>query len=392
MISFGCCMKIVFIIPSITNFHTFLNELSDSLLKDGHKVYLIAGEKPVVKGESPYSDLIDCEWIKMEFPRSLQPQKHFITARKIDNIIQDIHPDLIHVHFSAAMFTVSLAKKPNWPQVIATIHGLAWPTRKGRSKLILKKAEISSAKKMDQVIVLNKDDLIKLKDNGVHNSHIITNYGIGCNTDQFDQEKINSDAKSSLKRKFKIKDNDIVFIFIGRQTQFKGFNKVIRAFMQIYHSRSPYHLLLIGENDYIHKSGLNAIEESLLSQIPSIHQIGWKANIETFLAIADINVFPSSREGLPVNLMESLSMGIPVITIDSRGCNEIINHNENGIILEDDSVESLSSAMKHLGENFVLRSKLSQNGLLKRADYDRSIFIKKQKEFYSTFIHQENDV
>lgn len=385
-------MKIVFIIPSITNFHTFLSELNDDLLKKGHKVYLIAGEKPIVKGESPYPGTISCEWIKIEFPRNLQPHKHLLSARKIDSIIQDIKPDLIHVHFSAAMFTVSLAKKSNWPPVIATIHGLAWPTRKGQSRLILKKAEISSAKKMDQVFVLNKGDLVSLKENGVANAKILSDFGIGCNIHSFDRQKINPNSISALKRKLRIKESDVVFIFIGRQTQFKGYNKVIRAFMNIYHTRSPYHLLLIGENDYIHKSGLNPIEESLIPQIPSIHQIGWKANIENFLAIADINVFPSSREGLPVNLMESLSMGIPVITINSRGCNEIIKHNENGIILENDSVECLCKAMKHLGENFVSRSKLSQNGLLKRAAYDRSLFIKKQVEFYSDFLSQSIDV
>lgn len=385
-------MKIVFIIPSITNFHTFLSELNESLINEGHQVYLIAGEKPIVKGESPYSDHTSCEWFKIEFPRNFQPHKHLLAARKIDQIIQGINPDLVHVHFSAAMFTVSLAKKANWPPVIATIHGLAWPTRKGQSKTLLKKAEITSAKKMDQVLVLNQDDLQKLHGNGLTNAKILTTYGIGCNIHQFDRNQLDPKSIASLKRKFNIADNDIVFIFIGRQTQFKGFNKVIQAFMRIYHSRSSYHLLLIGENDYIHKSGLNPVEESLISQIPAIHQLGWRSNIEHFLAIADINVFPSSREGLPVNIMESLCMGIPVITINSRGCNELIVQNENGIILEDDSVDSLSKAMKHLAENLVLRNRLSQNGLLKREDYDRKLFIDKQIEFYANTLSQSIDV
>lgn len=378
-------MKIVFIIPSITNFHTFLSELCDSLIANGDEVFLLAGEKPIVQGSSPYPESISCKWIKIDFPRNFQPKKHLLAARHIDKNIQKIKPDLIHVHFSAAMFTVSLAKKQNWPPVIATIHGLAWPTRKGRAKLILKRAELNAASKMDKVIVLNNEDLSLLKNHGISNAELLFKYGIGCNTSIFDPSIVDEIASQSLKDKFNIQPDDIVFIFIGRQTNFKGYDKVIRAFMKIYHSKSKFHLLLIGDKDFIHKSGLNPVEESLVSHIPAIHQIGWMANIENFLSIADINVFPSSREGLPVNLMESLSMGVPVITINSRGCNEIIKDDINGIVIKDNTTEELASSMKQLSENFVLRKKLGENGLKNRGDYDRKKYIIEQLDFYAKF-------
>jgi glycosyltransferase involved in cell wall biosynthesis len=378
-------MKIVFIIPSITNFHTFLSELNERLLAEGHQVYLFAGEKPIVEGNSPYPETVSCEWTKIDFPRSFQPKKHYLAARTIDQKIQEIKPDLVHVHFSAAMFTVSLAKKSNWPPVIATIHGLAWPTRSKSSQLLLKRAELSAAKKMDQLIVLNQEDLLLLTRNGIKNVSLLFEYGIGCNIDLFDLNRISSEAQKQLMAKLNINENDIVFIFIGRQTQFKGYDKVIRAFMKIYHTKSNNHLLLIGDKDFIHDSGLNPVEESLLENIPVIHQIGWRANIENYLAIADINVFPSNREGLPVNLMESLAMGVPVITINSRGCRDIINDKENGIIIKDESIESLATAMKQLSDNSVLRSSLSKNGIKKRTDYDRGKYIEKQIAFYKQF-------
>jgi len=378
-------MKIVFIIPSITNFHTFLSELNDRLLAEGHEVHLFAGEKPIVEGKSPYPEEVSCAWTKIDFPRSFQPKKHYLAARIIDQKIQEIKPDLVHVHFSAAMFTVSLAKKSNWPPVIATIHGLAWPTRSKSSQLLLKRAELSAAKKMDQLIVLNQEDLLLLTRNGIKKAALLFEYGIGCNIDLFDPQTINKAARRELKAKLNISQDDVVFIFIGRQTQFKGFDIVIRAFMKIYHTKSNFHLLLIGDKDFIHKSGLNPVEESLLENIPVIHQIGWRANIENYLAIADINVFPSNREGLPVNLMESLAMGVPVITIDSRGCRDIIKHGENGLVIENKGIGYLAAAMKQLSDNFVLRSSLSKNGIKKRTDYDRRKYIEKQIAFYKQF-------
>ena len=290
------------------------------------------------------------------------------------------------------MFTVSLAKKTNWPTLIATIHGLAWPSRKDSTKLILKRAELSAAKKMDQVIVLNKSDLDLLEESGIKNVQILFKYGIGCNIEKFDPLKTEQKAIEVLRETFNIKVGDKVFIFIGRQTRFKGFDKVIRAFMRIYHSTSSFHLLLIGDKDYIHDSGLSEIEESLITQIPAIHQIGWKENIQNYLAIADINVFPSSREGLPVNLMESLAMGVPVISIHSRGCNEIIDHNLNGLLMDDDSVETLAIAMKQLSDDFVLQRRLSQHGLANREVYDRKKYIELQLEFYSKYFKQNDAI
>src|SRR5690606_19226289 len=112
-------------------------------------------------------------------------------------------------------------------------------------------------------------------------------------------------------------EKDIVYVFIGRQTYFKGFNKVIQAFLKIYPEDKNQKLLLVGNVDNIHSTHLSPEEESILENHPGIINVGWQENVNEYLSISHINVFPSTREGMPVNLMESLSMGVPVITINS---------------------------------------------------------------------------
>ena len=382
-------MRILFIIPSITNYHTFLKELAKNLTDRGHQVILLAGEKAIVKGKSPYSDPINCEWVKINFSRSFQPQKHLQSSLQIDAQIKKYKPDIIHIHFSAAMFTSALARKSNWPITIATIHGLAWPSRSKRSRILLKHAEINSAKKMDEVFVLNKEDLNSLRENRVKNAALIPGKGIGCNIQDFDPEKTNPEIKLKLQKELGLKQDDIVFIFIGRQTHFKGFHLVIKAFMRIYHSKSNYKLLLLGDKDRIHSSGLNSTEEALIDIIPSIIKISWKANVAEYLALADINVFPSTREGLPVNLMESLSMGVPVITIDSRGCRDVVKNRFNGIVLKLDEVDDIADAMKQLAENSVLRKKLSVNAFNQRDQFDRKYYIQYQVDYYQKLVESK---
>jgi len=382
-------MRVLFIIPSITNYHTFLKELSQHLTDAGHKVFLLAGEKAIVKGKSPYSDPKNCEWVKINFPRSFQPQNHLQSSLQIDAQIKKFKPDIIHIHFSAAMFTSALARKKSWPITIATIHGLAWPSRSKKSRILLKHAELSSAKKMDEVFVLNKEDLYSIKKNGVNNAVLIPGKGIGCNIDDFDPKKINPELKIKLKKGLGLNSDDIVFIFIGRQTHFKGFHLVIRAFMRIYHSKSKFKLILLGDKDRIHSSGLNATEETLIDIIPSIIKISWKANVADYLALADINVFPSTREGLPVNLMESLSMGVPVITNDSRGCRDVVKDGFNGIVLRENEVDNIAEAMKQLAENSVLRNKLSDNAFNQREQFDRKYYIQYQVDYYQKMVQDQ---
>lgn len=382
-------MRVLFIIPSITNYHTFLKELSQKLSDTGHRVFLLAGEKAIVKGKSPYPDPKNCEWIKINFPRSFQPQNHLKSSLQIDKQIKKFKPDIIHIHFSAAMFTSALARKKNWPITIATIHGLAWPSRSKKSRILLKHAELNSAKKMDEVFVLNKEDLNSIKKNGVKNAALIPGKGIGCNIDDFDPKKINPQLKIELQKELGLNASDIVFIFIGRQTHFKGFHLVIRAFMRIYHSKSNYKLLLLGDKDRIHSSGLNSTEEALIDIIPSIIKISWKANVADYLTLADINVFPSTREGLPVNLMESLSMGVPIITNDSRGCRDVVNDGFNGIVLKENEVDDIAKAMKQLADNSVLRKKLSENAFNQREQFDRKKYIQYQVDLYKKLVKDQ---
>ncbi len=69
----------------------------------------------------------------------------------------------------------------------------------------------------------------------------------------------------------------------------------------------------------------------------------WQANVADWLSIADLCVFASERGGMPVCLMESLSMGVPVITANTRGCRDVVRDGVDGVVLDEPSGEDLGS-------------------------------------------------
>lgn len=371
-------MKIFFVIPSITNYFTFLEDLVNELADSGNEVYMATSTKHI-SDISCYQRELQCTLFDIDFPRGFAPMSHLRASRELNRVIQQTKPDLINVHFSAAVFTAALSKKKNWPVCTGTFHGLSFPIVTGWQKIVIGAAEQWSARQMDVSFVMTEDDReILEKTSGAKDVRTWRSYGLGCNLSYFDRDSIPADDAHALRRKLGIEASDFVFIFIGRQVHFKGFDKIVRAFLKLYQTRPHFKLILVGDKDNIHSNNLSKEEESAVRNCPGIISTGWQENVNEYLNISDVNVFPSIREGFPVNLMESLAMGVPVITINSRGCRDAVVHQIDGIVLEKNSVETLSEAMLEMYEQPEARRRYARNALRARFRFDRNRFIDEQ--------------
>jgi glycosyltransferase involved in cell wall biosynthesis len=63
---------------------------------------------------------------------------------------------------------------------------------------------------------------------------------------------------------------------------------------------------------------------------------------------ADVVVLPSYGEGLPRSLLEALACGKPVITTKAPGCREVVQHLENGVLVQPRSADDLASAFEYV--------------------------------------------
>lgn len=67
---------------------------------------------------------------------------------------------------------------------------------------------------------------------------------------------------------------------------------------------------------------------------------------------ADCFVNVSENEGLPLSIMEAMSFGIPVIATNVGGTGEIVNHGQNGFLLDKDySDEQLADLLRSFAQN-----------------------------------------
>ncbi|NND94680.1 MAG: glycosyltransferase [Flavobacteriales bacterium] len=374
----------LFIIPSITNYYTVLEDIVFELVTRGEKVFIASSKKHISKVDC-YERKVLGEFIEIDFPRGFEWDKHVKAAKQLRKIVSDIKPDIINVHFSAAMFTTAIAKTENWPFTVAMLHGLAFPMIKGWRKMAIGPAEKWASKKMDQLILLNEDDRFILEEFSDHeNIHVLKSFGIGCDLEKYNLDNISQQTRLLYKRRLGLRKEDFVFIFVGRQVHFKGFDKLIRAYLKLYGEHKNIKLLLVGAKDNIHSTNLTSEEELKVRQCPGIINVGWKENVHEYLSVADVNVFPSEREGMPVNLMESIAMGVPVITSDSRGCNEVVEDQVNGILLKRNDIDEICKNMLHLYENKLELERLSDGALRTRIKFDRRIFLDELLDFFES--------
>ncbi len=160
-----------------------------------------------------------------------------------------------------------------------------------------------------------------------------------------------------MRDKWKIPQDNFIFIFVGRLVKDKGINELIAAFSKLSKLKANISLLLVGpfEND------LDPLLPETLINIkknPNIFSVGYQNDVRPYFAIADALVFPSYREGFPNVVMQAGAMELPSIVTDINGCNEIVQNEINGILIPPKDMNALFEAMKLIVEDSVLYTKI----------------------------------
>ncbi len=251
-------MRLLLVIPSLASYD-FLHELCRDLVADGTEVHLACSPQlHWAKVQSPEEDGVRRHAIK--FARGMNPVHHLRAARELDRLVAAIRPDLVHVHFSAAIFTAALARQRAWPKTIGTFHGVAFLAMRGWKAALLRVMETWSAQALDSLWVLTDDDRENLRAAAPRAVvHRLPGFGLGCDLARFLPP--NDAEREALRSQFGIASGQVVFIFVGRFVAFKGFAIAARAFLRLATTHPAVRLLLVGARDGLHPTGQTAGEE-----------------------------------------------------------------------------------------------------------------------------------
>lgn len=268
---------------------------------------------------------------------------YFTFIREKPLIVHSITP-------KAGLLSMSAAYFAGVPIRMHTFTGLIFPTHTGFKRRILigmDKLLCLFASKIYPEGQGVKNDLVKY---GITNKplKILANGNVnGINPDYFNPEKFNEEQNESLRSSLNILKDEMLFIFVGRLVRDKGVNELVAGFKKCNADFPQVKLLLLGlTEDDLDPLYPETIEE--IKNNKSIIAAGFVTDVRAYLAISDVLILPSYREGFPNVVLQAGAMGLPSIVTDINGSNEIITNGENGLIIEVKNEKAIADAMELL--------------------------------------------
>jgi len=128
--------------------------------------------------------------------------------------------------------------------------------------------------------------------------------------------------------------------------------------------------------------GDGSLKESLQIKIDDlrlsdrIKLCGNVSDLHSRIKKARVFVMTSEFEGLSNALIEAMMMGLPCISTDYPGADEIIEHGVNGMIVPRNNVQALAEALKYILSDASVRQKLSEGAVKTASSYKTEIVMK----------------
>lgn len=259
---------------------------------------------------------------------------------KIKSAINNINPDIVHIHGAADKYCIPIMTfHPRKRVVIQTIHNdIKSSYYDLLHKFIIGFLGILNRIKFVTISKKNHEDFSFYYPR-ISNELIYNGRSQLSKSPQFDivKNEINSMKKN---------ESTSVLLHIGRCDTQKNQTLLVKAFNSWKELGANAILLICG-------SGFDSDLGKELKKISkeNIFYIGSKQNVADYLLCCDAFVLSSSYEGMPITVIEAMSLNIPILSTPVCGVVDVVENGINGQISKDFSEESYIQMLNSFDKN-----------------------------------------
>lgn len=364
--------KILFVATLSVHFQYFYLPYFEFLNNNGWEVSAVSLD-PV---EMPY-----CEnSFSISIDRQPLKVRNITAYRQLKKIINDNNFDIIHCNTPMGGVLARIAAKKarkRGTKVIYTAHGFHF--YKGApfiNWLIYYPIELFLSRITDCLITINNEDY-SFANKYFKAGEIVHIHGVGYDNEKFYRHS--KEKKDELRRKNGYSDSDVLLVYVAELNENKNQIHLIKAVEIISKRNKDVRLLLIGPDRL---SGKNQQLARELGVEKKVEFWGSRTDVYDLIPMCDIAVASSIREGLPVNIMESLACGVPVIAADNRGHRALIKNGENGYLTRINNADELAEKVLEIIDNDDVYRKLSETACESVAIFSKENVLKEMKAVY----------
>jgi glycosyltransferase involved in cell wall biosynthesis len=316
--------------------------LATAGLRPGIETTLATGR--VAPGEAEATDLLarfDVRPVRIPgLGRSLSPMDDLRAFASLLGLMRRARPDIVHTHTAKAGALGRVAARvAGVPRVVHTFHGHVLEGYFGgagsRAAVV---AERLLARMTDRVVAVSDEvgrDLVERF--GVVPREKLAVVPVGLPLD----ELLHCESRrGALRRELGLAAEAPIVTFIGRLVPVKEPHVALDAWKLVRREIPNATLVVVGDGDLA--AALRARRDD------GVVFLGWRRDLATILADADLALLTSRNEGTPVALVEAAAAGVPAVATRVGGVPSVVEDGVTGVLVAQGDVAAIASAVVSL--------------------------------------------
>jgi len=330
--------------------------------EQGFEVLMISADgkerAEVIKNEQ-------CPHLVVPMTRKITPFRDLRCLWQLIRIFRKEKPDIVHTHTPKAGLLGMLAARISGVHIrIHTVAGLPLMVEKGLKRRLLNFTEKLTYSSATHVWPNSQSlyDFIRTKKMAPANKLRVIGMGStnGIDLGRFSLEVLQADRIREIKQEIGYSETNQYLLCIGRLVKDKGIIEAVNVFIRLHETHPFLRLILVGDYepdlDPLPEETMNAIENH-----PSIIHIAWTNEVEYYLHMAGLFLFPSHREGFPNVLLQAGAMRLPVICSRIAGNIDLVKEGETGLIFAPGNETEMRNCLQYALAKPVLMMEMAAN-------------------------------
>lgn len=349
------------------------------------KMFKEMGWETAVAARNDYENPADCvipycdTYYNIPFERNPLKPGNLKAYKELKHIIDEGEYDIIHCHTPVGAMLTRLAAKQarkKGTKVFYTAHGFHFYKGAPAINWILYyPVEKWLSQYTDVLITINKEDYERAKTFKAGKVCYVP--GVGIDLKKFNAGYVNKEQK---RKEIGVSADDFVLLSVGELIPRKNHEVVIRALSVLKQLDKLNHIeyVICGRGSY--EADLRKLAEGL-DVADHVHFLGYRNDISEICNCADLFVFMSHQEGLPVALMEAMACGLPAVCSNIRGNTDLIEDGVTGL-LANNTPEEVAQSISKMKSDTALRNRVASAALQKIKQFDLSSVEDEMSKIY----------
>lgn len=351
------------------------------------KMFKEMGWETTVVAKNDYDNPSDCQipycdhYIDLPFVRQPFHFDNLKCYEKLKKIIDEGEYTIIHCHTPVGGVLGRLAARQarkKGTRVMYTAHGFHF--YKGaplKNWLFYYPAEKICERFSDAIITINKEDFALAKQR-FSKARIFYLPGVGIDVEKFSQE---NGCDIDLRNIYQITQEEKIVFSVGELNENKNQKVIVKSLTA--EGMDNVHYLIAGNGENREWLEKYAAELGVNNRV---HFLGYRRDIENLLKNADVFVFPSYREGLPVSLMEAMASGIPMVASKVRGNVDLIEDGVNGFLCDPDDAEDFAKKITLLLNDSQTTERFCEENKERIKKFEQKAIVEEIRKIYTDVV------